>query len=68
LEQTDHVTYCPYKGECNYYHIPAGGNKPVNAVWSYKEPFPAVAQIRGHVAFYPECVDEIAEQFARKKD
>ena len=26
------------------------------------DPFPAVAQIRGHVAFYPERVDEIAEQ------
>jgi len=31
-------------------------------MWSYEDPFPAVAQIRGHVAFYPERVDEIAEQ------
>jgi uncharacterized protein (DUF427 family) len=31
-------------------------------VWSYEDPFPAVAQIRGHVAFYPERVDEIAER------
>ncbi len=62
LERTDHVTYCPYKGDCNYYSVPAGGEKSVNAVWSYENPFPAVAQIRGHVAFYPERVDEIAEQ------
>src|ERR1700729_4233259 len=62
LEQTDHVTYCPYKGDCNYYSVPAGGEKSVNAVWSYEDPFPAVAQIRGHVAFYPERVDEIAER------
>ena len=62
LEQTDHATYCPYKGDCSYYSIPAGGKKSVNAVWSYEEPFPAAEQIRGHVAFYPDRVDEISEQ------
>jgi uncharacterized protein (DUF427 family) len=61
LERTDHVTYCPYKGDCHYYSISAGGKKSVNALWSYEDPFSAVAHIRGHVAFYPERVDEIAE-------
>jgi uncharacterized protein (DUF427 family) len=23
-------------------------------VWSYEDPYPAVAQIKGHVAFYPQ--------------
>src|SRR5256886_8320024 len=64
LELTDHSAYCPYKGDCSYYSIPAGGKKSVNAVWSYEEPFSAVEQIRGHVAFYPDGVDEIAEQRA----
>jgi uncharacterized protein (DUF427 family) len=59
LERTDHVTWCRYKGNCNYYGVPAGGNKSVNAVWSYEDPFPAVSQIRGHVAFYPERLDAI---------
>jgi uncharacterized protein (DUF427 family) len=63
LERTDHATYCPYKGECSYYSVPAGGEKSVNAVWAYEDPFPAVAQIKGHVAFYPDRVDKIAEQF-----
>ena len=62
LERTDHATYCPFKGDCSYYSIPAGGKKSVNAVWSYRDPFPAVEQIKGHVAFYPDSVDEIAEQ------
>ena len=62
LERTDHATYCPYKGDCSYYSIPAGGEKSVNAVWSYEDPYPAVAQIKGHVAFYPDRIDEIAEQ------
>ena len=62
LERSDHVTYCPYKGDCSYYSVSAGGKKSMNAVWSYDNPFPAVSQIKGHVAFYPERVDEIAAQ------
>ena len=62
LERTDHATYCPYKGDCSYYSVPAGGEKSVNAVWTYEDPYPAVAQIKGHVAFYPDRVDEIKEQ------
>jgi uncharacterized protein (DUF427 family) len=62
LERTDHATYCPYKGDCSYYSVPAGGKKSVNAVWTYEDPYPAVAQIKGYVAFYPDRVDEIAEQ------
>jgi uncharacterized protein (DUF427 family) len=62
LKRTDHATYCPFKGDCSYYSIPAGGKKSVNAVWTYENPYPAVAQIKGHVAFYPDRVDEIAER------
>src|SRR6266481_4869593 len=61
LRRTDHATYCPYKGDCNYFSVP-GGKKSVNAVWTYEDPYPAVGQIREHVAFYPDRVDEIAEQ------
>jgi uncharacterized protein (DUF427 family) len=68
LERTDHVTYCPYKGDCNYYSIPGGGKKSVNAVWTYEDPYPAVAQIKGHVAFYPDRVDEIAEQLPTTRE
>ena len=62
LERTDHATYCPYKGDCNYYSVLAGGKKSVNAVWTYENPYPAVVQIKGHIAFYPDRVDEIAER------
>ena len=31
------------------------------AAWSYEDPAPSVAAIRGHVAFYPEKVDAIEE-------
>ena len=64
LTRTDHATYCPYKGECAYYSIPAGGERSVNAVWSYEAPYEAVAQIKDHVAFYPDRVSAIEERTA----
>ncbi len=62
LEATSHSTYCPYKGDCSYYSIPAGGEKSVNAVWTYRAPYAAVADISDHVAFYPDRVDAIDER------
>jgi uncharacterized protein (DUF427 family) len=49
-------TYCPYKGDASYYSITADGGHP-DAVWSYREPYDAVAGIAGHVAFYADQVD-----------
>jgi uncharacterized protein (DUF427 family) len=49
-------TYCPYKGDASYYSITAGGGRP-DAVWSYSEPYDAVADIAGYVAFYTDQVD-----------
>lgn len=62
LERTTHATYCPYKGDCAYYSIPAGGERATNAVWTYEEPFAAVRAIKDHLAFYPESVDSIEEK------
>jgi len=59
LERTAHATYCPYKGDCAYYSVPGGGERAVNAVWTYEQPYDAVAAIREHVAFYPDRVDSI---------
>jgi uncharacterized protein (DUF427 family) len=59
LERTDHATYCPYKGECGYYSIPVGGERSVNAVWTYEAPYTSVDEIENHLAFYPNRVDAI---------
>jgi uncharacterized protein (DUF427 family) len=59
LTRSDHTTYCPYKGDASYYSIPAGGDRSLNAVWTYEAPFEAMAQIKDYVAFYPDRVDEI---------
>jgi uncharacterized protein (DUF427 family) len=62
LQRTDHATYCPYKGDCAYYSIPVGGERSVNAVWTYEAPYDAVAAIKDHVAFYPDRVGAIEER------
>lgn len=59
LERTSHQTYCPYKGDCSYYSIPAGGSRSVNAVWTYEAPYTSVASIKEYLAFYPDRVDSI---------
>ena len=61
LERTDHHTYCPYKGDCSYYSIPIGGERSLNAVWTYESPYAAVAAIKEYLAFYSDRVDSIEE-------
>jgi uncharacterized protein (DUF427 family) len=56
LERTSHSTHCPYKGEASYYSLTSGAERADNAIWSYEEPFPAMSEIAGHVAFYPNKV------------
>lgn len=56
LARTDRASYCPYKGDCSYFSIPAGGDRTASAVWSYEHPFDAVSDIREHLAFYPDRV------------
>ncbi len=55
-ERTAHSTHCPYKGDASYFTLSGGGATAENAVWSYETPFPAMQQIEGHVAFYPDKV------------
>jgi uncharacterized protein (DUF427 family) len=55
LTRTDTNTYCPYKGEAAYYSVTTtGGNTVDDVIWFYELPYPAVAAIAGHVAFYPD--------------
>ena len=57
-QRSERRTHCPYKGDASYYSLPGEGGE--NLVWSYEAPFPAMAAITGHLAFYPNKV-EISE-------
>jgi uncharacterized protein (DUF427 family) len=54
--RTDHQTHCPYKGEAHYFSLKANDETAINAVWTYEEPYTAVSEIKGHVAFYSNQV------------
>ncbi len=61
LDKSSHTTHCPYKGDASYYRIPLGGPRSNDAAWSYEDPYPAVADIKGYMAFYPDRVDFVGE-------
>lgn len=57
LTRSDSHTYCPYKGTASYYNLVTGGDTVTDAIWTYEQPYDAVKQIAGHVAFYPQNVE-----------
>jgi len=62
LSRSERVTHCPYKGDANYFNIVADGKTIENAIWTYETPFPAMTEISGRLAFYPDKVkiEEVA--------
>ncbi|HEY0935659.1 MAG TPA: DUF427 domain-containing protein [Trebonia sp.] len=54
LERTTTQTYCPYKGDASYYTVNTPDGTETDVIWTYEHPYPSVAEIAGHVAFYPD--------------
>jgi uncharacterized protein (DUF427 family) len=55
LDRTTTQTYCPYKGDASYYSVKTpDGSTEKDVIWAYEHPYPSVAEIVGHVAFYPD--------------
>ncbi|HEX4789076.1 MAG TPA: DUF427 domain-containing protein, partial [Actinospica sp.] len=55
LRRTATQSYCPYKGEASYYSVQTpGGTTETDLIWTYEQPYDAVAEIAGHAAFYPD--------------
>ncbi len=57
LRRRDDTSYCPYKGDANYYDIETGDEAAEKAVWTYEAPYDAVASIKDHLAFYIDKVE-----------
>jgi uncharacterized protein (DUF427 family) len=62
LAASELTTYCPYKGDASYYSIAPDPEHGSDAVWFYDDPYPAVAEIKGHVAFYADRVELSVEK------
>lgn len=54
LRDSDTETYCPFKGEASYYDVVTAEGTVEDAIWTYEAPYPAVAAIAGHLAFYAD--------------
>ncbi|WP_428515849.1 DUF427 domain-containing protein [Roseovarius sp.] len=52
LDESDHRTTCPHKGEASYFSIVTKSKTLENAAWSYEDPKSDVARIKDHLAFY----------------
>jgi len=57
LTPTSFHTTCPFKGEASYWSFQADGETHDGIVWAYETPLDSVAEIAGHMSFYPDRVD-----------
>jgi uncharacterized protein (DUF427 family) len=62
LEESDHATSCPFKGEASYWSVRVGEKVAENAVWSYPEPIDSAPPLAGYLAFYWNKVDHWYEE------
>jgi uncharacterized protein (DUF427 family) len=55
LIASDRRSWCPYKGEADYFGWKAAtGDVVSDVIWRYAEPHAAVADIQGRLAFYTD--------------
>lgn len=52
LAESGTTSVCPWKGTASYYSLQVDGKTNPDAVWYYKEPKDAAAEIKDRVAFW----------------
>ena len=62
LEESDHTTYCPFKGNASYWSVRVGERVAENAVWGYPQPIESCPPIAGYLAFYWRKMDHWYEE------
>ncbi|KAK0100900.1 hypothetical protein ONS95_007344 [Cadophora gregata] len=67
LRESETISYCPYKGMANYYHVDIGSKTIEDAVWYYKYPTAESALVAGRLCFYNEKVDVFIDGVQEKK-
>jgi uncharacterized protein (DUF427 family) len=53
LDESDHSSHCPHKGDASYFSIVTKSQTLQNAAWTYEAPKEGVDRIKDHLAFYP---------------
>src|SRR5215204_6890080 len=62
LEESDHTTYCPFKGGASYWSVRVRDEVAENAVWYYPEPIDSAPPLAGYLAFYWRKMDHWYEE------
>ena len=62
LEESDHTTHCPFKGDASYWSVRIGDKVSENAAWSYPEPIDSARPLAGLIAFYWRKMDHWYEE------
>jgi uncharacterized protein (DUF427 family) len=66
LTPTNTATYCPYKGQAQYWSVNTGDNVHEDLAWSYRTPLPESERIAGLIAFYNDKVDAYVDGVHRR--
>ncbi|WP_281984132.1 DUF427 domain-containing protein [Thalassorhabdomicrobium marinisediminis] len=56
FDRSETTSHCPHKGEARHYNLAAKSGTVTDAAWSYEDPKPEVAEIKGYLAFYGDKV------------
>jgi uncharacterized protein (DUF427 family) len=57
LSKADGSSLCEWKGFAVYYDVTVQERNAERAAWTYPDPTPAFASIKGYIAFYPAMMD-----------
>jgi uncharacterized protein (DUF427 family) len=50
--ESDHDSFCPWKGTARYYTLEIDGNTNENAAWYYPDPKPDASMLSDRIAFW----------------
>jgi uncharacterized protein (DUF427 family) len=57
LVPNETVSLCEWKGAARHFDVRGPASSTAEAVWTYRDPYPEFARIRGWLAFHPARVD-----------
>ena len=57
MQESDHGSFCEWKGHAHYYWLVLADRSIPNAAWTYKSPTTRFEAIAGYLAFYPSKMD-----------
>jgi uncharacterized protein (DUF427 family) len=66
LEHSSTLSYCPYKGEAEYWHLRSGRHEVVDIAWSYRHPLDESVRIGAMMSFDPAKADVIVDGIAQR--